>query len=227
MAGSPLEFGLVNEFDQRLEGFENHPGVQQLLFGIRSEKEGGINFRTRLATLGSIMASRWLEKYGQIESRLVDAPYGEIAEPAITNPPIVISVPRGGTPMAEGVNLIIPNAMHFATNDGAKKDIQKPLLPENFPNGVINDVLICDTVVGTGKTIHKTIKTILEFISTENFFLLAAVVSEEGAKYLLKEHSNLHVYVACVESKYQWVNIGDKQVFFVHGIGDAGELVSR
>ncbi len=226
MASNPHEHNQGNEFGQRLEDFQNHPGVQQLLFGIRSEKEGGNNFNTKLATLGSMMANYWLGRYGQIEQRLVSAPYGEIVQPMIINPPIVISIPRGGTPIGDGVNLIIPTAPHFKTNDGANKDTQRPLLSDDFPVGEqISHVLICDTVVGTGETLHKTIHTISGMISVENFFLLTAVASEEGVRSLLNEHGNLHVYAACVEPKYEWVDVDGKKVFFVHGIGDAGSLV--
>jgi uracil phosphoribosyltransferase len=124
--------GIVHEFD-RLTSFEDHLGVQQLLFNIRSEKEGGEKFKKSLFTLGFIMGNHWLHKHGQVVTQQIEAPYGEITKPAVTNPPVIVIIPRGGKPLGEGVSLLLQDSLLFSTNAGKNKDSERTLLPQGFP----------------------------------------------------------------------------------------------
>lgn len=211
---------------ERLVTFDHQILTRQLLYKIRSEGSGGPQLVDEIRTLAAIIGQSWLHTYNRCDSVIEDGPYGQIERPVITNPPTIIGIPRGGVPMAEGVSMVSPDSQLLFTNAGKNKDPNKRLLPENLPTKT-SHIIICDTVVGTGDTVANTIQELSIFFPTINISLFSAIASEVGTRRLSNEFPNLTIYAACLESKYELINIDGKSVFFVHGIGDVGDMVSR
>lgn len=213
--------------NERLKVFDTNPGIQRLLYEIRGDDCGGEPFRRRLRMLAYILGSKWIEEQSPFSLVTKESPFGPIQEPVDNNPPLIVSIPRGGVPMGEGLAGLLPQSACFYTNDGENKNPAEPLLPENFPTGGFDNVFIADAIVGAGKTIKRTIESIKQITQVNHFFLFSAVASETGTNDLLAKYLNLSIYTCCIEPRYEWVQIGGEQVFFVHGIGDVGKLVTR
>lgn len=193
----------------RLRVYEDEPVVGKLLESVRTDSQGGEKFRQQLRKLAFHLGSFWAEGHSG------------------TEPPLIIDIPRGGVPLGEGLKSLFPGALYFHTNDGENRDPKRSLLPENFPGGTINLILLADAVVGTGATIQRTIAAIEARAQVGEIVLFNAVTSQHGIEVLLQDHPRLRIRTATVEQRYQWVDSNGKRVFFVADIGDVGELVSR
>ena len=186
--------GIYNH--EKLVIFDNEAVTKQLLYEIRSEQVGGQHFANNIRVLAALMGQNWLYMHS----------------PFVTSPPIIIGIPRGGTPMAEGVKKVSPESPLVFTDARGKQNPNRKLLPENSPKET-RDIIICDTVVGTGNTIANTIQELKRSFPATNISLFSTVASEFSVGRLSDEFPNLEIYTACVEAKYEWVNRDGRQVF--------------
>ncbi|MDO9028534.1 MAG: hypothetical protein Q7U68_06720, partial [Candidatus Roizmanbacteria bacterium] len=110
---------------------KNLPRVNNLLTFISTDRKGGQNLRKNIYNLARIMGEDWSVNCGEFP---------------ISNGAI-ISIPRGGTPMSEGLRSVFPGYNYFLSNDGADRDDTRPILPDHLTIGNSVNLLIADAVI--------------------------------------------------------------------------------
>jgi len=194
--------------DPRVFPHGDVPGVHPLIEKIRADRTGGYPIRKRLKALGIIMGGRWLED-------------GEKGQDRTT----LISVPRSGIPLSEGLYHLLPSCPYIQANCGLCRDPGKPLLPfEKLKNS--GKFVIVDSVIFTGATIIQ----FLNALEGAKITIFAAVVAPNGVKNILSQTKNdIEIHFGESESgtKTGW----DPHFYRVRtsmaNIGNIGYLVSR
>jgi uracil phosphoribosyltransferase len=219
---------------RKIYTLDHLPRMQGLLSAVRTDTVGGEPFRASLKNIGSILAGEY--------KRLFQTPAQETGHrqskslPTTVFPaPLIIGIPRGGTPLAEGVLSALPNASYFLTNAGDERDSNQPLFPKTFTtDSTSQDILIVDTVVGSGGTVLRHLEALKEMnIDTSaRIFLLSTIALSDyqgyGLRGLFSYYPDLTVITGCLEKKAEWKDRhnGEEEHLYVHGIGSVGDLVS-
>lgn len=130
---------------------------------------------------------------------------------------VIVETPRGGSFSAATVALMeqFADAELAVANTGTKRNVDQPLLPEDFP--VAEHYVIPDGIMATGNTMKEIIKVISNRCAKEgvypSFSLLCPIVSAIGLEqdhniFTWAEESGIKmtVYTGKVESKGAYVD---------------------
>ncbi len=187
------------------------PRIEELGNSICQNRLGGEIFRDELHEVGILMGKGLPLDAQQAESESA----------------MIIGIPRGGVPLAEGVKQSLPNAQLFFTNDGKNADPYRPLLALDTPEGYPNLILIIDTVVDLGSTDERTVREAYSQFPNSTISIISLITSVDGAFRLENTFPNLKHYTAIVEKETRWIELSKNiNRRIIPKIGDVGELVS-
>lgn len=189
-----------------------NPRIAELGKSLCIDRVGGVNFHDELHAVGVLM--------GEILSTRT-----ERNEPEST---LIIGIPRGGTPIAEGVREAFPRAKLALTNDGKNADPNKPLLEIDESLRDTKLIFVVDSVVDLGSTAERTIKVAYSNFPDSTVAVVSLISSVDGAFRLERMFPRLKHYTTILEQETCWIPV-DKNVNhrIIPKIGDVGELVSR
>lgn len=144
---------------------------------------------------------------------------------------MIVGIPRGGIPLAEGVRSELPHTSYFLTNAGDDKRPDEPLFPDNFPTGPANSPLVLvDTAIGSGATIMQHLDAYDEINPGAPVVVLSAIAlldhEGHGLSRLFSSYPDLTVITCRPETKAEWHVRADGKHLYVDGIGSVGDLVS-
>ena len=205
---------------EKIYTLDHIPRMQHILADLSSDTVGGEPFRAKLREAGSFLA----KAYSIIETGTSSGAFIRTVYPT----PLIMGIPRGGNPLAEGVRSEFPNSTYLLTNAGDKQRPDEPLLPDNFPSG--SPILLVDTVIGSGETMMRHLDALEKKTPNIPVFLLSALALLDyqgfGLSRLFSNYPNLTAIICRLETKAEWKERKEGKHLYVHGIGSVGDLVS-
>lgn len=195
-----------SRYDKRIAVLDHNPSIIGILGLIRKDVVGGEPFRSNLFNLALTMMG---------------------LQQGSGKPSILIDVPRGGSPMTNGIakyhNFEVPL---LRANTGENKDPEKPLLPSRL-SGYFSEIVLTDAIVASGKTILDLLAVLDKQIKVKKITVVTAISTPQGMHAILDNFPRTDIITATVEEKCEWVDIDGKKVLFVADVGDVGTLASK
>lgn len=186
------------------------PGINPLLMSICADRCGGYPLRQNISAIGEIMGREW---------RVNNSPGGDGA---------IISIPRSGVPMGDGLRAAFPGYNYLLSNDGGNRQDGMPILPDDL---IINEpnLLIADSVIVTGTTVALTLSAALSRAqAVKRIVVFSAFAAVDGVANLLDIFPGLEINIgAFAETRQNWDIHRWKLSVTLKGIPNFGELVSR
>ena len=179
-------------------------------------------FRNNLENLGEILAYE-LSKSLPFEQVEVKSPLAKVSVPLLINQPVIVAVLRASLPFYQGfLNYFNQAESAFIgafREESEVTDIKVNLGYRAAPNLDGKEIIIADPMLATGKSILKTIETLLSNGKPKKIHIAAIFAAPEGIQYL-----KAHLSIPCdywIGSLEDHLNA---QSYIVPGLGDAGDL---
>ena len=178
-------------------------------------------FRRNLERMGEIFAYE-ISKSMVYETSQTDTPLGTAVSTVLVDQVVIASILRAGLPMHEGfLNyfteaencFVAARRMHH--KDGSfDVDVEYITCPD------IEDkvVIVCDPMIATGSSMHKTLEAILKAGEPRQIHIATAIISSYGLDYIRRIYPRAHVWIAAEDEELT------AKSYVVPGLGDAGDL---
>lgn len=190
----------------------SNPQIKRLSKLICQDRKGGKIFRENLLNAGILLGMGLKDLTPKIDKDLI----------------AVIGIPRGGTPLAEGICKSIPKSKIFYTNDGKFVNFKKPLLKYDDSLQKCQLIIVADTVIDLGVTAERTLKFLINNYARSDIVLVSLITSLDGAYRLEKTFPKMIHYTSMVEKNTIWVKVTENlNRRIIPKIGDVGELVGK
>jgi uracil phosphoribosyltransferase len=187
--------------------------VENLLKMISLDKIGGETFRKTIYSLGVIC--------GKVIKKRIEIPNAN-------NSSIIIGIPRGGIPFANGIGSTISNSKVIFSNDGVNKISDQPLLLKNIFTEINSTVILADPIVNSGLTVEKTLEIIYKNPNVKTVIMASIMDTPDGAHRLENMFPKLYHYTFSIETDLSWIAITERiKQRRITRIGDVGDLVSK
>ncbi|WP_276373101.1 uracil phosphoribosyltransferase [Chryseolinea sp. H1M3-3] len=178
-------------------------------------------FRKNMKRLGQLMAYE-ISKKLDFKEQLVQGPLAASNIPLLAQHPVLLTVLRAGLPYLDGfLDYFDRSDCGFigAYREEGSDEILIHLDYVAVP--VVNEriVILVDPMLATGKSIIRSVETLLKRGQPSHIFIAALVAAPEGIHYI-KENLNVpfSIYTCAIDE-----NLND-QFYIVPGLGDAGDL---
>jgi len=197
-----------------------HPLVKHKLAILRDKNSGTKEFReiaAELATMLCYEATKDAPLYDtEIETPITKMKAQKLDEDNYAFLPIL----RAGMSMVEGILNIIPNAK--VGHIGLFRN-EETLEPTQYyfkvPSGIEKrTVIILDPMIATAGSACDAIKS-LKNVGVTKIKFLALIAVPEGLERIKKEHPDVQVYCASIDSHL------NEKGYIVPGLGDAGDRI--
>lgn len=179
-------------------------------------------FRNNLEKLGEILAYE-LSKSFSFKEKEVNSPLAKVSIPLITDQPVIVAVLRASLPFYQGfLNYFNEADSAFIgafREESEKSEIKVNLGYQAAPNLEGREIIIADPMLATGKSILKSIETLLSHGKPKKIHIAAIFAAPEGIQYL-KDHLSIpcDFWIGSLEDHL------NAQFYIVPGLGDAGDL---
>lgn len=180
-----------------------------------------LRFRKNLERIGAILAYE-ISKTFTHQAKHIHTPLTAmtVRVPSVT--PVLIAVLRASLPFYNGFLSVFDNAESGfigAFREEGKGEISINLGYHASPGLEGKTVILVDPMLATGKSIVRTIETILSHGTPEVIHIAAAIATPEGISYLAE---NLKIpyklWIGALDERL------DAKSYIVPGLGDAGDL---
>jgi len=161
----------------------SNPQIKRLSKLICQDRKGGKMFRENIFNAGILLGMGLGDLTSKIDRDRI----------------AVIGIPRGGTPLAEGICKSIPKSKIFYTNDGKNNNSKKPLLKYDDSLKKCQLIILADTVVDLGVTAERTIRFLIQNYTRSAILLVSLITSLDGAYRLEKTFPKINHYTSMVE----------------------------
>ncbi len=181
-------------------------------------------FRRNLERLGFLLAYE-LSKARAYSPSAVQTPLGESSIPLMDNQPVLVTILRAGLPFYQGFldafdqadSAFIGAFRGVASPEDHSFQIEMGYCASPELQG--RELILIDPMLATGKSLIKAYKTLVDqYGKPSHTHVVAAVGSQAGADYLMKEIDNVSLWMAALDP-----DLNDKS-YIVPGLGDAGDL---
>jgi uracil phosphoribosyltransferase len=178
-------------------------------------------FRRNLERMGEIFAYE-ISKVLSYRSVQTDTPLGTALSHLLADDMVIASILRAGLPMHQGfLNLfseaencfVAARRMHH--KDGSF-DVEVEYITCPDIEGKV--VILCDPMIATGSSIHKSLEAILEIGTPRQLHIATAIISSYGLEYVRRLYPRAHVWIAAEDEELT------AKSYIVPGLGDAGDL---
>lgn len=203
---------------------ENSSIVNEFLVELRHRdiQTDRQRFRKNLEKIGEVMAyeiSKTL-KYKEIE---VETPLAVKTTKVLDSQPVLATILRAGLPLHQGLlnyfdkadNAYI-GAYRGKHNSKEEFDIEMDYITSADLTG--RTLIISDPMIATGKSLEKTYHALLRFGIPKRTYLVAAIASERGARYIQARMPECRLYLGDIDKDL------NAKSYIVPGLGDAGDL---
>ena len=198
----------------------NHPLINHKMAILRDIKTGTKEFRELVNEISMLLT---YEAMKDVETKKIKVvtPMGETGGEQIDeNAFAFVPILRAGLGMVDGVLRILPNAKIGHIGMYRNEETLEPV-PYYFkvPCDIEKrTVILLDPMVATGGSAVESI-TELKKQGARKIVLLCVVAAPEGVKKVQKEHPDVQIYGASLDSHLN--DIG----YIVPGLGDAGDRI--
>lgn len=196
--------------------------ISETLIALRdiSQQNDSALFRYNLKKIGRMMAYE-LSKTIDYEKRVIKTSLGEAKEWAISEQIVIISILRAAGSMAEGFTDIFAKSEIGMIGAMRKegKEIEIDLSYVALPDINGKRVMIIDPMLATGKSMVKTVDTLLKRGKPSNIDIACLVSTPEGVEHLEQNISAPFKLWTCAMDSHL-----NEEHYIVPGLGDAGDL---
>lgn len=182
-----------------------------------------MRFRGNMERLGELLAYE-LSKSLQYAPKQIKTPLGVSTVNVLKEDPVLVTILRAGIPFFQGfLNYFDKAASGFIGAYRAMHDHNEGF-NINMEYLAVNDIsqkelIIVDPMLATGKSMIKSISTLMKYGKPGHIHIVTAIAAPEGIDYIKKELSyQFTIWAAAVDEK-----LNDK-AYIVPGLGDAGDL---
>lgn len=196
-----------------------HPLVQHKLTLIRSRETSMQLFRQLLNEIGFLMGYE-ITRDLAVSACEVTTPLGKFRGSRISNDKlVVVPILRAGIGMAEGFLRLIPGASVGHIGCYRDHDTKKPVeYLVSLPPLKNRKVYVVDPMLATGFSAVHAVSVIKEKnVMSKDLIFMALVAAPEGLETFCKNHPDVVVNVASVDSHL------DENAYIFPGLGDAGD----
>lgn len=178
-------------------------------------------FRMNLKRLGSLLAYE-ISKTFAFENKVITTPLRDTKIPMIKDEIVLIPIMRAALPFYEGFLDVLDQA--GAGFIGAWRieegdDVEAVLNYQAAPDLTGKTVIVIDPMLATGKSLVKTVASLLSHGQPKSLHLASVIAAPEGINHVKKSLSmDYHLWTCSIDEKL------NDQSYIVPGLGDAGDL---
>lgn len=185
------------------------PQIKRLADQVCQDRIGGDTFRKKLKEVG-LLFGEYISTYASSHQ---------------INEVIIVGIPRGAVPFAEGIHQSLPLSRLFYTK---KSDTQNPIFEKNLPTSHNVLFVLADTVVDTGSTAESSLRFMYENYPNSKIVLVSMIAAADGAFRLDQTFPNLTHITSKITTDVAWVQLNSAiNHRIIPQIGDVGELASK
>ena len=198
----------------------DHPLIQHKLTHMRDRSTSTRTFRELLRELTLLMGYE-ITRDLPLTTQRIETPLTEMDAPVIAGKKVaVVPVLRAGLGMADGLIELIPSARqgHIGLYRG---DDHRPVeYYVRLPEIEGRTFIVCDPMLATGYSGAHAVQVLIDRgVKPENIRFLALVAAPEGVEAFQRQHPQVRVYVAALDSHL------NESAYIVPGLGDAGDRI--
>jgi len=198
----------------------DHPLIQHKLTHMRDRSTSTRTFRELLRELTLLMGYE-ITRDLPLTTQRIETPLTEMDAPVIAGKKVaVVPVLRAGLGMADGLIELIPSARqgHIGLYRG---DDHRPVeYYVRLPEIEGRTFIVCDPMLATGYSGAHAVQVLIDRgVKPENVRFLALVAAPEGVEAFQRQHPQVRVYVAALDSHL------NESAYIVPGLGDAGDRI--
>lgn len=195
----------------------DHPLVQDKLARLRDKDTNPQDFRRLMAEVAMLIGCEVL-KGVRTRKSTVQTPLKASPATVLDQPLTFVAVLRAGLGMTPGLLELAPKAS--IGHIGLYRD-EKTLNPVRYyvrlPRKIKDHfVVLCDPMLATGGSASEALH-ILKTDGAKNIALLTLLASKKGVARIHKDHPDVPVYTAAVDS------VLNSHGYIIPGLGDAGD----
>ncbi len=186
-----------------------------------SIQQDRLRFRANLRRLGSLLAYE-ISKTFSFEKRVITTPLADTTVPLIHDEIVLIPIMRAALPFYEGFLEIFDQAGTgfigaWRVEEGA--DVEAVLNYQAAPDLTGKTVIVIDPMLATGKSLVKTIDSLMSHGQPGSLHLASVIAAPEGIEHVESSLSmDYHLWTCAADEKL------NDQSYIVPGLGDAGDL---
>lgn len=189
---------------------------------VNSQKDP-LRFRQNMRRLGQLLAYE-ISKSLTYAEREIETPLTRSSAKVLQDQLVVVSILRAALPFSQGFQDLFDRAEFGFIGaarlpHGANEPVEVALDYLATPELNNKVVIIVDPMLATGKSIVKSIESILKNGKPKALHIATTIAAPEGVKYL-KENLNTpyHLWSCALDEKL------NEKYYIVPGLGDAGDL---
>jgi len=197
-----------------------HPLIDHKLAILRDKKTGTKEFRELISEITVFLCYEAM-KDAKIYETEIETPITKTkAYKLDENHYVFVPIIRAGTGMIDGITEMIPNAKIGHIGLYRNEETLEPVkylfkMPKNLKD---KEVIIIDPMLATGGSGCAAID-MLKAEGVKRIKFLCIIAAPEGLKRMQKEHPDVEIYCAKIDSHLNEVG------YIVPGLGDAGDRI--
>lgn len=180
-----------------------------------------MRFRKNLERLGEILAYE-ISKTMEYKSVEIETPLAFSRNEVLKQEPVIVAVLRASLPFYQGFLNFFDNAESGfigAFREEKENNISINLGYHASPDVTGKEVILADPMLATGKSIIKSIDTLLTHGTPKIIHIAAAFAAPEGLDHIASNLKIPHkLWLGAVDERL------NSQSYIVPGLGDAGDL---
>jgi uracil phosphoribosyltransferase len=198
----------------------DHPLIQHKLSHMRDRTTSTRTFRQLLRELTLLMGYEITREMPMTTQR-IDTPLASIDAPVIAGKKVaVVPVLRAGLGMADGLMELIPSARQGHLGLYRGDDNQPVEYYARLPEVEGRTFIVCDPMLATGNSAAHAVQMLIDRgVAPGAIRFLALVAAPEGVEVFFRQHPDVQVYVASLDSHL------NESAYIVPGLGDAGDRI--
>jgi uracil phosphoribosyltransferase len=198
----------------------DHPLIQHKLTYMRDVETSTRTFRQLLREITLLMGYEIFRDL-PLTTRSITTPICDMQAPVIAGKKLaVVPVLRAGLGMADGLMDLIPSARQGHVGLYRGEDNRPVQYYVRLPDIEGREFIVCDPMLATGYSAAHAVQVLIDSgVKPEAIRFMALVAAPEGIEVFFKQHRQVPVYVAALDSHL------NEQAYIVPGLGDAGDRI--
>lgn len=186
-----------------------------------SIQQDRLRFRMNLKRLGSLLAYE-ISKTFSFENKVITTPLADTDISVVKDEVVLIPIMRAALPFYDGFIEILDQAGAgfigaWRVEEGS--DVEAVLNYQAAPDLTDKTVIIVDPMLATGKSLVKTVASLMTHGTPKNLHLASVIAAPEGIAFVEQSLSvDYQLWTCAIDEKL------NDQSYIVPGLGDAGDL---
>ncbi len=184
-------------------------------------QQDSMRFRRNVERLGELFAYEISKTLPYVETEF-ETPLGSAIVPVLTEQPVLATILRAGLPLHQGLLNYFDKAdsAFIAAYRHTTKDhdfiIEK--LYETTPDLNGRVVIMCDTMLATGRSMALCCKELLSRFAIKELHIVSIIACTEGVSHIKSHVPKAKLWLGAVDEELT------TKAYIVPGLGDAGDL---